>query len=176
MGAYSVRGSVEAQPVISGLSNRRFSASNLPMPRVYSPLPSSRLSPARPFLQNNSRRNHNTRGYSVSKDIVLRKDASHPRHHATIRQLFSEGRDIEVRLKKFLHNLADFLPENPDEMDWDISSQTIIIREPEPKETKRQKSPDKARPGPTIQEEPEVVIVETVTEALTQESTDLQPS
>ena len=61
-------------------------------------------------------------------DICPIRDLGNEKYHGTIRSIFDEGFALELRLGKFLDNLTCLLQPQADEMDWEFSNQTYIVK------------------------------------------------
>jgi hypothetical protein len=73
------------------------------------------------------------------------RDFHHTRYHATIRAVFDEGYQLHYRLGKFLDNLRGLMQSDPDEMDWDLTAQVLIVNDADP--LARKPSPIPGKPG-----------------------------
>ena len=75
-----------------------------------------------------SKPRRNAVGVTATLTCPLR-DFHHQKYHKTIRSIFAEGSVLQARLCRYLDNLKGFLQSDPDEMDWEISNQILVVRE-----------------------------------------------
>ncbi|MCJ1321144.1 hypothetical protein MMC15_006488 [Xylographa vitiligo] len=94
---------------------------------------------------------HNRRPYTAPSRLndgsrVLFRDIHNPKYHNRIRALISEGSLLSQKLQEFLKDIEFVLKSDPEEMDWDHTSQKEVVSDATSKEEWQDIKPEAKNP------------------------------